>query len=232
VKRYQKVLVVLALVVLISLGVYSNYVEKISIDRAKIPRFVEDHKNFQKWITNHKNKDIELEADAFRLLEESEVYNTQRLKLYPLNDARMLKKYNELFKAQEKVVDKRFSPDGKQFVNYQYDYRLGLSSTTYLPSDVWYLGIRGDRIIENKLISCNTKANCIVDRAFFISDDIIVVSEIMRDIDTDKPYAPCGIDELCAYRVRLNVMDIAQNSNLIYESPSFDIVLSDKIEGF
>ncbi len=231
-KIHQKFLALLALVILISFGVYLNYAQKLTIDRAKIPRFVEDHKNFQKWITNHKNKDIELEADAFRLLEESEVYNTQRLKLYPLSDTLMLKKYTELFKTQEKVVDKRISPDGKQLVNYQYDYRLGLSNTTYLPSDVWYLGIRGDRIIENKLVSCNVKANCIADRAFFITDDIVVVSEIMRDIDTDGTYPPCGINELCTYKVRLNVMDIAQNSNLIYESPTFDIVLSDKIEGF
>lgn len=231
-KPLERLLVVLVLTLLIGGGVYFNYSQKLQVDSVKLPSYVEQHKNFQKWITNHKNKDINLEADDFRLLEESEVYNTQRLKLYPLTDLIMLEKYNELVKDQANVVDKRTSPDGKQFVNYVYDYRIGLSNTTYLPSDVWYLGIRGDRIIENKLVSCNVKANCIVDRAFFISDDVIVVSEVMRDIDTDLSYPPCSVTEVCTYKIRLNVMDIAQNSNLIYESPGFELVLADKIEGF
>lgn len=231
-KTLTRTVVTLFLGLLIMCGVYLNYSQKLKVDRSKLPRYVEDHKNFQKWITNHKNKDINLEADNFRLLEESEVYNTKRLKLYPVTDIAMLEKYKQELERQQTIVDKRISPNKKQLVNYEYDYRLGISNTTYLPSDVWYLGIRGDRIIENKLLSCNVKANCIFDRAFFISDDIIVVSEIMRDIDTDTTYPPCALNEKCTYKVRLNVMDIAKNSNLIYESPVFDIVLSEKIEGF
>ena len=228
----HKSISILLLFTLILLIVFFNFQEKLKVDRAKLPKYVEEHKNFQKWITNHKNKDINLEADAFRLLEETEVYNTERLKLYPITDKFMFTRYQQILKAQDKITDKRISPDGKQFVNYEFDYRIGLSNTTFMPSDVWYLGVRGDRVIENKLLSCNVEANCIFDRAFFISDDVVVVSEVARDIDTDSTYTTCGIDQICSYIIKLNVMDIANNSNLIYQSPPFNMVLADKIEGF
>ena len=59
------------------LGVYSNVIEQKSIDMSKIPEKVEESNWFQRWITNIKNKEIDISADGFELKEENEIYNTK-----------------------------------------------------------------------------------------------------------------------------------------------------------
>jgi uncharacterized membrane protein (DUF106 family) len=51
-------------------GVYLNIEKQRSIDKSKLPERVEENKLFQRWITNLKNHDLNIEADEFKLKEE------------------------------------------------------------------------------------------------------------------------------------------------------------------
>lgn len=67
----EKAVVFCALGILIFLGAYSNFAEQQQIEETKIPETIEFNEYFQRWLTNHKNKNIPIEADQFRLYEEN-----------------------------------------------------------------------------------------------------------------------------------------------------------------
>ena len=56
-KRWQHITFGLAFV-FIGLGVYSNIHQQNANDRSKLPSKVEDSRQFQRWITNLRNKDL------------------------------------------------------------------------------------------------------------------------------------------------------------------------------
>lgn len=229
----EKVVITIILLFATSLGVYSNTHEKITEDKSKLPSYVEDSPLFQKWITNHKNKNINLEGDAFRLVEENEVYNSKRLKIYDASAPLIWQKYKDRLEIDVKK-GVRFSESKIQLVDFRYETRYGLDGEEIRPNELWYLGLRNGRIISNKLLACSEVKNCIHDRAFFISEDIIVASEFSRNVEAGEGIVPpaCGMAELCEYTVKLYVMDIASNSNLVYQSPPIKLILANKINGF
>ena len=67
-------------------GVYLNIEKQRSIDKSKLPERVEENKLFQRWITNLKNHDLNIEADEFKLKEENEIYNTTWMTVYSIDD--------------------------------------------------------------------------------------------------------------------------------------------------
>ena len=73
-KSLTSTLLTVSILALVVVGVASNYYEQISIDKSKLPSKVEDSTGFQRWITNLKNKGVEIEADNFRFVEENEIY--------------------------------------------------------------------------------------------------------------------------------------------------------------
>lgn len=211
----------------VSFGVVLNQIEKQAVDRSKIPPKVEESRGFQRWITNLKNKEIDIEADNFEMVEENEIYNTKWMKVFSIDEegkedeyAQMISNANDL----DKVV---FSPSKRQYVDYRNEDRFG-----YKPNEVHFYGLRDDKIIDARIVDCSTDANCYFDRAWFLEDsnDVVVVSEISRDIDKKDQAPPvCTVNDVCTYTFKLHVIDLLRNSRLVYESQPFDTVLSTTI---
>jgi hypothetical protein len=222
-----------ALATLIFLGALLNFKEQKKIEDSKLPEYVEQNKYFQKWITNHKNSGIELEADEFRLFEENEVYNTARLIVFPVSDSLHNNAYKQLLNTYTNIKDARFSPNKAQIVDFRHEIRTGLSMNEYKPYELLYVGLRKDRIIENKLLECSRDALCYIDRAYFVTDDIVVASTFTQNNEVPgKIFVPCSYEEKCEYTVTVYVMNIAANSSLVYKAPPLELRLSEKIEGF
>lgn len=223
--RVEHLLVVL-IFLLVAAGVVINVRQQLSIDRSKIPEKVEENKGFQRWITNVKNKGLDqINADEFRLIEENEIYNTKWMKVYSLDDQTALQNFDtqsEKLKNTDKVI---FSPSGRAFIDYRHLNRDG-----YKPNEVHYYGIRDDKIIDARILDCSVRANCYFDRAYFLDNDVFVVSEFSRNINKKDEVTPlCPTDQECTYTIKLHVIDLINNSRLVYESKPFKIVLSDLI---
>jgi hypothetical protein len=62
---------------LVGAGVYINIQKQRAIDRSRLPEKVELSSGYQKWNTNLKKKNIPIEAEEFKLLEETELLNTK-----------------------------------------------------------------------------------------------------------------------------------------------------------
>ena len=216
-------IIIVAILVLITFGVYLNQIEKAAVDRSKIPEKVESSQGFNRWITNLKNKGFDVEADEFRLKEENEIYNTKWLTITSVDKSGAKEKYeNQIAKHQDldRVI---FSPSERQFVDFRDIERDG-----YLPNEVHFYGLRDDKILNARLVDCSVNANCYFDRAFFLEDsnDVIVVSEFSRNIHKhEESPTPCAITQVCTYSIKLHVIDLLRNSRLVYESNPFDINL-------
>ena len=215
-----------AIFLLVALGVGINVNEQLSIDQSKIPEKVEEHKGFQRWITNLKNKGLEhVDADQFRLQEENEIYNTKWMQVYSTDDEEQMDRFEQAIEEHQKLPMVIFSPSERLFIDYRNENRNG-----YKPNEVHFYGIRDDKIIDARILDCSARANCYFDRAYFLSNDVFVISEFSRDIDKkDKTTELCPIDQECTYSIKLHVIDLINNSRLVYESKTFNIVLSELI---
>jgi hypothetical protein len=203
--------------------VFINVKKQLSIDRSKIPQKVELSKGFQKWITNLKNKGFVIEADEFKLKEENEIYNTRWIKINSTDEPGMQNQLNiniAKVKNTPKVV---FSPSGEQFVDYRNITRDG-----YNPNEVRLYGLKEDKVIDARILDCSVRANCYFDRAYFLDNNVFVISEISRNIDKKDQYAPDCLPSMeCTYTFKIHVVDLINNSRLVYESKPFTVVLTD-----
>lgn len=202
-----------------------NYYEKKSVDRSKLPSKVEESTGFQRWLTNLKNKDFEIEADEFRLVEDNEIFNVSWTKVFSIEDETALNDFTTRFaetEDQKKVV---YSPNDVQFVDYRILDRYG-----YKVNEVYLFGKRDSKIYDTKLVDCSINANCYFDRAFFLEDsnDTVVISEVSRTIDKKSQDSPiCTVDDLCEYSFKLHVVDLLRNKRYVYESKPFMGVMAD-----
>lgn len=205
--------------------IYFNQKEKNSIDRSKLPEKVEDSRGFQRWITNLKNKKLDIEADEFKLIEENEIYNTKWMTVLSIDTPGKKEEYDQRIKEVQDTDKVIFAPSKRLFIDYRDITRYG-----YSPTEVLVYGLRDDKIIESQMVSCSREANCYFDRAYFLdnSNDMFVVSEFSRNIDKKAQNIPvCAIDEKCTYTIKLHVIDLINNSRLVYESKPFDMVFSE-----
>ena len=93
-----------------------------------------------------------------------------------------------------------------------------------------FFGQKEDKIIDSRAVSCKKEANCFFDRAYFLDNDVFVVSEFSRNIKkTDTNVKPCSINEVCTYTIKLHLIDLVKNSRLVYESHPLEIKLSELI---
>ncbi len=208
---------------LIGAGVYLNKYEEMQIDRSKLPKKVEDSNGFQRWITNLKNKDLVIEADEFTMLEENEIYNTKWVKVYSIDDEARKKEYDENIEAKQNIKKVIFSPSGMQYLDYRPEIRDG-----YQPNEVHHYGIRDNQIIDSRIVDCSVRANCYFDRAWFLDNDVFVITEISRNIDKKNTTTPvCLPTESCTYTYKIHVVDLVRNSRLIYESDPFETILEE-----
>lgn len=218
-----KLILTAAILVLVGVGVFSNVRQQRAVDQSKIPQDIELSKGFQRWITNLKNKDLEVDADEFRLVEETEVFNTRWLKVAGLNDPSEQQIYENTLKSVQGVKGVAFSPDESEFVDYRNEDRGDV-----LPTQVRYYGLKGDKVLDANVIDCSSLANCYFDRAYFIDDNTFVVSEFSRNIDKKDTTAPvCKTSEVCTYTIKVHVVNLQTNSRLEYQSRPMELVMDE-----
>lgn len=215
-------LATVALALAVSGATFVNYRQDKAVDRTKLPEKVELNKSFQKWITNLKNKDLILEADDFRLKEENEIYNTKWMTVYNIDEAGVKEQFDQNI---SKYVDTKgvvYSPSKRQFIDYRNMPRDG-----YGANQLHYYGLRDDKLLDARLLDCSTNLNCYFDRAYFLDNDVFVVSELSRNLDKRSPDIPvCPVDQICTYTVKIHLVDLNKNSRLVYESRPFDVNLA------
>lgn len=212
-------------ILLVVLGVYSNIKEQRAIDHSKIPQKVELSRGFQRWITNLKNKGLEVMADEFKLKEENEIYNTKWIKVYSIDDPVRKAEYDELLKSSVGVKKIVFSPSEREVVDYRNEIRAD-----YKANEVRFYGQKEDKIIDSRIVDCSTRANCYFDRAYFLDNDVFVISEFSRNIRKGDEQVPvCTVNDICTYTIKLHVVDLIKNSRYVYESEPFEAVLSELI---
>ncbi|MFA5776216.1 MAG: hypothetical protein WC988_01530 [Patescibacteria group bacterium] len=199
-----------------------NYKQDKDIDRTKIPQKLELSKPFQKWITNLKNKGLIIEADEFRLKEENEIYNTSWMTVYNIDDVATKAQYDANIIKYLDIKKVVYSPSDRQFIDYRNEPRDG-----YDANQIHYYGLRDDKLLDARLLDCATNLNCYFDRAYFLDNDVFAVSEISRNFDKRaNNIPPCGVGEVCAYTVKIHLVDLNKNSRLVYESKPFETNLA------
>src|SRR3990167_419168 len=214
---------VLGIFLLTGATVYFNIQEQRAVDRSKIPEKVEAGKGFQKWITNLKNKDFVIEADEFRLVEENEIYNTKWIKIYSVEEPGKQEELDNTLSEHKDTKGVVFSPSEEEFVDYRNIERYG-----YQTYEVRLYGLKEDKIIDARILDCSPKANCYFDRAYFLDNDVFVISEISRKVNKNEQLTTaCLVSEPCEYSFKVHVVDLKKNSRLIYESKPFTVVLNE-----
>jgi hypothetical protein len=218
-------LLVAAIFILVALGAGINIQKQLSIDRSKLPEKVEQDKGFQRWITNLKNKGLDfVDADEFTLVE-NEIYNTKWMKVYSLDKPEEQETFAQTIAEHQNLPMVIFSPSERLFIDYRHENR-----ESYKPNEVHFYGARDDKIIDARILDCSVRANCFFDRAYFLSNDVFVISEFSRNIDKKDTTTPkCAVDTACTYSIKIHVIDLINNSRLVYESKPFNIVLSELI---
>jgi hypothetical protein len=229
VKKQSKIIPILltiGILALTTVGVYSNIKEQQAVDQSKLPEKVEMNKGFQKWITNLKNKGLDyVDADEFRLQEENEIYNTKWITINSIDEEGKRKEYENTLEAHRNLDKVIFSPSDREFIDHRHEYR-----GEYAPNEVHFYGLKEDKIINARILDCSTRANCYFDRAYFLSNDLFVISELSRNIHKHDEESPlCPRNETCTYTIKIHVIDLINNSRLVYESEEFDIVLEEVI---
>jgi hypothetical protein len=199
-----------------------NYKQDKDVDRTKIPQKLEAAKPFQKWITNLKNKGLNIAADEFRLKEENEIYNTKWMTVYNIDDTEVKEQYDANIVKYVGTKKVEYSPSDRQFIDYRNEPRDG-----YDANQIHYYGLRDGKLLDARLLDCATSLNCYFDRAYFLDNDVFVVSEISRNLDKRADnIPPCSMGEICTYTFKIHLVDLNKNSRLVYESLPFDANLS------
>ena len=206
------------------LTIYVNYQKQRAQDHSKLPAKVENNKGFQKWVTNLKNKSLDVSADDFKLKEENEIYNTKWMKIFSYDNDDIKKVFEETLKNNPEAKQVVYSPSKRQFI----DYRAAVRGD-YLPNEARYYGLRDEKILDARILDCSTKANCYFDRAYFLDNDVFVISEFSRDVDKNIVTEECLSTALCEYTVKVHVIDLNNNKRYVYESHPLTIVLANII---
>lgn len=222
----------IAIVVSVFAVVASNYAEQYAIDSSKLPEKVEESKEFQKWLINHKKR-FDLDADEFRLVEKNELLNSAYLTIKSADNPEALKQHQELLERFMELDDVRFSPNEYEFLDYRRELR---EDEKYNINDVYYHGLREDRIIDAKILSCDLEKNCYFDRAFFLDNHTFVISQISRPL-TDaeveaRDYVVCELDQECEYTIKLHVFDFINSAQFVYESQPYILNISELSQYF
>jgi hypothetical protein len=224
-KSKQTALITIGIFSLVLLGGAMNTRQQLKTDRSKIPDKVEASRGFQRWITNLKNKDIEINADELRLVEENEIYNTKWMKVTSIDSKGARADYDKNLESHREIPKIIFSPSDREYIDYRNENRDGFG-----PTEVHFYGLKDDKIIDARILDCSKRANCYFDRAYFLDNDVFVISEFSRNIHKHDDTTPlCAPEKICTYTIKLHVVDLKNNSRLVYESHILDLILADVI---
>ena len=205
--RNLKYLCIFGLIISTGLVVKVNVDNKRAEDASKLPKEVVESKSFIRWITNAKNKGADIDSDEFRLREEYETFSVTNVKVYSLDkpENNALLKETLAQNANEKRVV--FSPNGKMLLDYR-DSPTGINPTIRI------FGLRGNKIVDSQIIRCFDQNNCYFDRAYFLTDDLLVVHEI----STAAHGMSCTRANICKLTFKTHVVNLADNKIKSYYS--------------
>lgn len=212
-KHLDKILIIL-IALLIAVGVSLNIKEQQSIDRSKIPSKLEADSQFQKWITSMRKKEIVVEADNFRFVEDSNVYNTLWTSSVSIDNDEARRLYEENMKLLRTYEKNAESPNEREIVNFENTIRFGFN-----PEEVFFYGLREDRILRTKVTDCLPESNCIYTRASFLDNHVFFIIEAsLKNFDKKNPVVTCTKTQECTYTFKVHLVDLINNSRTVYES--------------
>lgn len=219
-RSYLDKILIITIAILIATGVSLNIQKQYSIDRSKIPSKLEANGKFQRWLTNVKNKNIPLEADNLRFIEDSNIFNTIWTSTMSIDDENNKRFYDENILALSKLKESEFSPNEREVVNYTYGSRFGYNS-----NEVFFYGLREDKVLQTRIVKCELEANCYFHRAGFLDNHVFFISEVsLHDFDKENPIT-CQPTENCKYSFRVHLVDLNNNSIITYKSEPFEATL-------
>ncbi|MBW6441777.1 hypothetical protein K0B04_02605 [Patescibacteria group bacterium] len=209
-------------------GVFLNIKKQMSVDKSRLPLRVVEERLFQRWITNLKNKDLDISADDFSLKEQAEIYNTTWMTVKSAENPEEKALYDETIEIHTDMDKVVFSPNGRVFVDFR-----GINRGNVKANEVRVYGLKEDKILDARVLDCSIKGNCYFDRAYFLDNDVFVITEFSRNISKRDTSVPeCGAEEICTYTIKLHYVDMIHNTRLVYESKPFDIVIDDWMKNF
>lgn len=204
------------------LTVFFNIKEQLSIDRSKIPSKLEENSKFQKWLTNAKNKDMQIEADNFSFVEDSNIYNTIWTSTYSIDKDEFRKQYEENMAFLRTFKTSEESPNEREIVNYDNSDRFGFTA-----NQVFFYGLREDKILLTRVVDCEFEENCFFHRAGFLDNHVFFVAELsLKDFSKKNPIT-CDPKQVCKYSFKIHLVDLMNNSRTVYESETFEGIFED-----
>ena len=207
---------------LVSLTVYANISEQRSIDKSKIPAKLEENSKFQKWLTNAKNKDINVEADNFKFLEDSNIFNTIWTSTSSIDNEQVRIDYERNMDILSKFKTSEYSPNEREIVNFDNSERFGFTA-----NQVFFYGLREDRILLTRIVDCEIESNCYFHRAGFLDNHVFFVAELSLKDFTKKTPITCDPKSVCKYSFKIHFIDLVNNSRTVYESEAFEGIFDD-----
>ena len=219
--NFDKILII-CVFICVGLTVYLNVKEQLSIDKSKIPSKLEENSKFQKWLTNAKNKGINVEADKFKFVEDSNIYNTIWTSTSSIDNDAARSGYENNMKTLEAFKTSEKSPNEREIVNYDNSERFG-----FLKNQVFFYGLREDKILLTRVVDCENESNCYFHRAGFLDNHVFFVAELSLKDFTKKNPVTCDPTKVCKYSFKIHFVDLINNSRTVYESEPFVGIFED-----
>ncbi len=221
-KTYLDKILIIGIFICVGLVVFFNINEQLSIDLSKIPTKLEENSKFQKWLTNAKNKEINVEADKFKFIEDSNIYNTIWTSTSSIDNDGARMDYENNMKILETFKTSEKSPNEREVVNYDNSTRFGFTS-----NQVFFYGLREDKILLTRVVDCEMEANCYFHRAGFLDNHVFFVAELSLKDFTKKNPITCDPNSVCKYSFKIHLVDLIKNSRTVYESEPFEGIFED-----
>jgi len=222
IKKYLSTFLVLGIFICVGLTVFFNIKEQMSIDKSKIPAKLEENSKFQKWLTNAKNKGINIEADRFKFVEDSNIYNTIWTSTSSIDNDSARSDYENNMRILDGYKTSEKSPNEREVVNYDNTERFGFTK-----NQVFFYGLREDKILLTRVVDCEIEANCYFHRAGFLDNHVFFVAELSLKDFTKKNPITCDPTQICKYSFKIHFVDLINNSRTVYESEPFEGVFED-----
>lgn len=211
-KNLDKILI-LAISIFVAGVVTLNLHDQYSIDKTKLPIKLETHSRFQRWLSNLEDKGVDLEADRFTFLKDSNIYNTIWTSTVSIDDELSRKMYEDNMKVLLDYKESIKSPNEREIVNFTMSDRFGFSA-----KDVFFYGLREDRILRTKIANCYQHFTCNFHRGAFIDNHVFFIMELSQKAVPEEEFKGCELDEVCDYTFKVHLVDLNNNSRNIYES--------------
>ena len=121
-----------------------------------------------------------------------------------------------------KFKDTALSPNEREIVNYDYSNRFG-----FLPTEVFFYGLREDKILRTKIVDCDLESNCFFSRASFLDNHVFFVIQMsLKDYSKKEPKT-CDPTKVCTYTFKVHLVDLINNSRSVYESEPVQGIFED-----